>query len=134
MEDAMSRFTAIAAAAAAATTIAVAPASAGYDSYHHGYRTYQPSYSQHHYKPTYQYHQPSYQYHHYKPTYYKPHYEPKKVEELCFKWTKDGYGHATKVIIPCPVEKVVIKKEIEKKVETEQPVEQQPTDQAPAQK
>lgn len=126
----MSKIIAFAAAAAAATMIAAAPASAGYDSY----RTYEPSYQQHYYKPSYHqhYYKPTYTYQ--QPTYYKPRYEH-KVEEICFKWTKDGYGHATKVIIPCPVEKIVIKKEVtvEKKIETpvEKPVEQKPVEEKP---
>ena len=84
-----------------------------------------------HHTPSYTYHQPTY----HKPTYYKPTYtyQPTyKNVEICFKWVKDGYGHATKVIIPCPVEHVVVKKQIiEKKVVTEQPVEQKPTEQQP---
>lgn len=82
------------------------------------YRTYTPSYT---------YHQPTY----YKPTYtYEPSYETK---EVCFKWVKDHYGYATKVIIPCPVEKVVVikKQVVEKKIVTEQPTEQQPVEQQP---
>lgn len=148
----MQKITAFA-AAAAFTMIASGAASAQYNSPHTG-TGYEPYKQQYQYKPSYQYHhQPSYQHHTYKPaytyqqpTYYKPQYEPKKVEEVCFKWTRDGYGHATKVIIPCPYQQqVVVKKVIEREVkqveqkpvqqqpaeQQQQPTEQQPTEQQP---
>lgn len=103
---------------------------------HHNSHTYFKVQHHHHHTPQYRTYTPSYTYHqptYYKPTYtYQPTYEAK---EVCFKWIKDGYGYATKVIIPCPVEKVVvIKKEVtvvQKPAETQQPVEQQPTEQQP---
>jgi hypothetical protein len=137
----MMKFNALAAAAAAFTLIASGAASAQYHTQHTG-TGYEPYKQQYHHKPSYQYHhQPSYQKHYYKPTYqyqqptyYNPHYAPKKVEEVCFKWTKDGYGHATKVIIPCPHQQVVVKKPViekEQKPVEQQPTEQQPTEQQP---
>jgi hypothetical protein len=100
--------------------------------HHNSHLTFKVQHHKHHtphfrhYTPSYTYQQPTY----YKPTYtYQPTY---KNVEICFKWVKDGYGHATKVIIPCPVEHVAVKKPIiEKKVVNEQPVEQKPAEQQP---